>query len=683
MGPKPRSSARLFIRYALASLIPVLVLGVVLATSFRAETNAHAVSEARSQARLIAQTAIDPVLRSASLRHGVDHRERAELRRLSREVIGRGDVLRLRVRDLHGNIVFSNDGSGHDGPPDHAALTAASGRALALLTHLNADSADKYRSGTEAVEVYLPLERAHNAKRVGVLEIYLPYAPISRDVTSGLHRLYLELVIGLLVLYLVLFAITLSVGGVLRREAAINRFLAEHDVLTELPNRSLFRRRTASAIDAAARYSHPVAMAIVDLDRFKDVNDTLGHHSGDHLLTEIARRLAAQMRPGDTVARLGGDEFGLLVRNLEEPETVLWRLLEVIDREVEVSGLPVTVQASLGYVCAPDDGTNVDELMQRADVAMYAAKSQHLGLVRYDPSLDHYDAASLALVSELRRGIDNNELVLHYQPQADPRDGAVRAVETLIRWEHPDHGLLMPGQFLPLAEQTDVIDKLTTWVLRRALADLHPLLAAGELSVAVNVSARTIGRQSFAAEVIRLLHELRLPGDRLTVEVTETALMADPDRAGLVLSRLAKSGISISLDDFGSGQTSLGYLSALPLDELKIDRDFVTDMLQDHSHAAIVRSILELGHNLGLQVVAEGVETDPVRRSLAASGVDLIQGYFLARPMARNGLVAWLRARGGAQDMPLAAPAAPGVPIGPMAVPGMPSIALPAAAPVD
>jgi predicted signal transduction protein with EAL and GGDEF domain len=344
------------------------------------------------------------------------------------------------------------------------------------------------------------------------------------------------------------------------------------------------------------------------------------------------------------VARLGGDEFGLIVRSLDDAEPVLWRLLEIIDREVEISGLPVSVQASIGFVSAPEDGRDVDELMQRADVAMYAAKAHHTGVMRYDSSLDHYDAASLALVSELRRGIDNGELRLHYQPQTAAGDRTLRAIEALVRWQHPDQGLLMPDQFLSLAEQTDVIEKLTTWVLRTALAELKDLpVTDQELCVAVNVSARTIGRQSFATEVIALLNEFELPGRRLTIEVTETALMADPDRAAAVLSRLADAGVGISLDDFGRGQTSLGYLSALPLDELKIDRGFVTGMLDSPTHAAIVRSILELGHNLGLRVVAEGVETEPVLQTLIAAGCDVVQGFLLGQPMPAAELASWLR----------------------------------------
>jgi diguanylate cyclase (GGDEF)-like protein len=496
-----------------------------------------------------------------------------------------------------------------------------------------------------AVEVYLPLTAGRPAHRVAVLEIYLPYAPIRREVTAGLHQLYGELVAGLALLYVVLFAITASVSRGLRRAAELNAFLAEHDVLTDLPNRALFRRRAASAVALAGQSGRPAAIAIVDLDRFKDINDTLGHQNGDRLLTELARRLAASMRPGDTVARLGGDEFGVILLGVEDAEPVLWRLREVIDREVEISGLPLSVQASIGFVSIPVDGTETDELLQRADVAMYAAKARHAGVARYDEALDQYDATSLTLVTELRPAIADDQLVLHYQPQASFADGRVRSLEALVRWQHPTLGLLYPDRFLPLVEQTDLIDKLTTWVLSRALRDLRTLhrLDPG-LRVAVNVSARTIGRIAFAGEVIDQLVALDVSGERLIIEVTETDLLADPARAAEVLGALADAGVRTSLDDFGRGSTSLGYLSALPLDELKIDKSFVLDMLENTAHAAIVRSIIDLGHNLALQVVAEGVETADVHARLRDAGCDIAQGFLLARPMPLEALERWLPA---------------------------------------
>jgi diguanylate cyclase (GGDEF)-like protein len=639
----PRSTARLFTLYATITLIPVILLGIVLAISVRDEANQRGLAEGRSEAVLVAHTAVQPALDGRSLTHGLTGREREQLSRLGAMALARRETLRLRVRDLAGRIVFSADGSGQGIQPDDEALSAARGHLAALLTHVNSDANDNGHEGVAAVEVYVPLSAGAPARRVGVLELYLPYAPISRDVTAGLHQVYVDLGAGLAVLYLVLFAITASVSRGLRREAALNAFLAHHDTLTELPNRTLFHRRAEQALTAGARAGKPLAIAIIDLDHFKEVNDTLGHHNGDRLLSELAQRLDSSMRPYDTIARLGGDEFGVILRDAGDAEQVLWRLRGVIDDEIEVSGLPLSVQASIGFVLAPEDGGDVDSLLQRADVAMYVAKAQHNGVMRYDRSLDHYDAAKLSLVSELRHAIDAGELVLHYQPQATLAEDRVDAVEALVRWRHPTQGLLYPGTFMPLAEQTDVIDRLTSWVLRTALQEIDGLgPAAADLSVAVNVSARNIGRLTFAEDVIEILRAVDVPAERLIIEVTETALLTDPDHAAAVLAKLAAAGVRISIDDFGAGQTSLGYLSDLPIHELKIDRSFVTDMRSNEAHSAVVRSIIDLGHNLALRVVGEGVETEDVLARLRECECDIAQGFLLARPMPSDALGRWL-----------------------------------------
>jgi diguanylate cyclase (GGDEF)-like protein len=639
----PRSTARLFSLYAAISLVPVIVLGIVLAVNLRHDATQRGLAEGRSEAVLIAHTAVQPLLDGHSLSTGLTAQEGARLSRLGVMALARKEALRLRIRNLAGRVVFSADGSGLADKPDDEALDAARGRVVARLTRLNADANDAGHTGVASVEVYLPLDGATRGQRLGVLELYLPYAPISRDITAGLHRLYLDLAVGLAVLYLTLFAITASVSRGLRREAALNAFLAHHDTLTELPNRTLFHHRAEQALKEGARLGRKVAIAIIDLDHFKDVNDTLGHHNGDRLLTTLAQRLAANMRRYDTIARLGGDEFGVILRDAGEAEHVLWRLREVIDHEVDVSGLPLSVQASIGFVIAPDDADDADSLLQRADVAMYVAKAQHAGVLRYEASLDHYDASKLSLVSELRHAIDNGQLVLHYQPQATLAEGRTDAVEALVRWQHPEHGLLYPARFMPLAERTDVIDKLTAWVLRTALTEMDALGPPGaDLSVAVNVSARNIGRPAFAREVIEILEELRVPAERLIVEVTETALLTDPEHAAAQLAELAAAGVRISIDDFGRGHTSLGYLSDLPIHELKIDRSFVADMPDNQAHAAVVRSIIDLGHNLALRVVGEGVETEDILTRLRDCDCDIAQGFLLARPMPTEALARWL-----------------------------------------
>jgi diguanylate cyclase len=349
------------------------------------------------------------------------------------------------------------------------------------------------------------------------------------------------------------------------------------------------------------------------------------------------------MRPHDCVARLGGDEFGIILRDVSDPAEILWRVRTVIEHEVSVSGLPLSVDSSIGYVVAPEDGIDVDNLLQRADVAMYVAKEQHSGVVRYDESQNHYDASNLALIGELRQAIEIDALVLHYQPKATLANDRVEAVEALVRWRHPTLGLVYPDRFVPLAEQTDLIDKLTEWVLRQALGDLHALgPEMAHVTMAVNVSARNLARSGFADLVVRTLAEAEIEPERLVIEITETALLTDPEGASVVLARLDALGVNVSIDDFGSGQTSLGYLSTLPVHELKIDRSFIADMLVNPAHAAIVRSIVDLGHNLHLKVVGEGVESDAIWEILRASGCDSAQGYLLARPMPIEQLGLWL-----------------------------------------
>jgi diguanylate cyclase (GGDEF)-like protein len=641
-----RATVRLFAVYAIVSLIPIAILGFILAADFRSEAQSRGIDQARSEAHLIAQTAVEPLLGNASLSNGLPAAVRTRLRRLARQTVNRTGqgTLRLRLRDQTGRIVFSDDGTGFDDPVDDEAVDATHGETIAILTHLNTDETPRH-PGPRAVEIYLPLRAGSPVQTVGVLELYLSYAPINRDVAGLLSTMYRDLIIGLGALYVALLAISASVTRRLRRQSQVNARLAQYDTLTGLPNRSLFEQRATVALQTARRRGEAIAIAVLDLDRFKEINDTLGHHNGDEVLTEVARRLVAAAGPDMTVARLSGDEFGLVVPCKVNPEADLAEIRRVLERDLMVGGLTLSVQASVGYALAPADADDVGTLMRRADVAMYLAKAEHTGIARYDVRRDQYDAATLGLVAELRHAIDSDQLVLHYQPQRDLASGRTTAIEALVRWQHPTRGLLYPDTFLPLAEQTDLIDQLTRWVLRRALTDLQQLgEPAAELSEAVNVSARGIGRGELANDVIEILRDVAADPRRLVIEVTETTILADPARAAIELCRLTTAGVKISLDDFGQGQTSLGHLSALPLAELKIDRGFVGDMLEHPAHAAIVHSVIDLGHNLGLRVVAEGVETGEVLTHLSHRGCDLVQGYLLSRPVPLNRLADWLAA---------------------------------------
>ena len=463
---------RLLATYALVTAIPVVLLGVTLGASYRSEAQQRGVAEGRSEALLVAQTAVEPLLSGRPLAQGLTPSEKADLTRLVQRAVRSKDVLRLRLRDLAGNVVFSDDGTGFKERPEDEAIDAAHGATVARLTHLNADPNDTGPIGPLAVEVYQPLYAGPSENRVGVLELYLPYAPIAADVSAELRTLYRDLALGLGGLYLLLSAIWFSISRRLRSQVKVNKFLAEHDALTDLPNRSLFQSCAQDAVDHACRTDTHTALAIIDLDRFKEVNDTLGHHSGDEVLTKLAQRLADSTRPQDVVARLGGDEFGIVLRDVTNAEEALRRLRTIIEHEVEVSGLPLSIESSIGFVIAPDDGVDVGELLQHADVAMYFAKAQHTAVSRYDSTQDHYEASNLELVGSLRNAIEGGELVLHYQPKTTLDDGRVEAVEALVRWQHPTLGLLYPDSFIPLVEQTDLIDRLTEWVLRKALSDM-------------------------------------------------------------------------------------------------------------------------------------------------------------------------------------------------------------------
>jgi diguanylate cyclase (GGDEF)-like protein len=628
------STARLLLTYGALVLIPVVLLGATLALGIRGTATTRGLAEGRSEALLVAQTAVEPQLDGRPLGKGLSTRERTVMKRLSRRAIDDGHLLRLRLRDQHGRVVFASDDSGEDAGPDDEVSDAAEGHAVALLTRLNSDSNDTRPLGPDAVEVYLPLSAGHPARQIGVLEMYLPYAPIAADVDAGLRALYRDLGLGLLGLFVVLFIITLSVSRGLRRQLAVNAWSARHDALTGLPNRAFFLARVEEAAAQAGRTGRPALVAMMDLDHFKDLNDTLGHSRGDELLVKLARRLDAALTCPGTVARLGGDEFGIVLREVEDPQDALTRLATLVAEEIEVGGLPLSAAPSVGYVLVADAATSAETLMQRAEVAMYAAKADHTVVVEYSADQEHFAAADMELIAQMPQALREGQFTLHYQPQVDAASAEIVGAEALVRWEHPVHGLLPPGRFLPMAEQTDLIERLTAWVLDTALADARRLALYGAaMPISVNVSARSVVRPDFAQQVIDVLDAHGVPASLLVVEVTETTLLTNPERARETLARLDVAGVHVSMDDFGQGQTSLGYLADLPLRELKVDRSFVTGMADDPARTAIVRSVIDLGHHLGMRVVAEGVETTADLDAVRALGCDVAQGYHLGRPM--------------------------------------------------
>jgi diguanylate cyclase (GGDEF)-like protein len=433
------------------------------------------------------------------------------------------------------------------------------------------------------------------------------------------------------------------------RQALIAERLSLHDALTGLPNRVLFRTRTEQAIHVAARNRAGLAVMLLDLDRFKEINDTLGHHYGDEVLRQVGERLSGTLGEDDTVARLGGDEFAILLRSVESPmagAAVAAAVRLAIGQAFDVAGVRLELGASVGIASFPEHGQDVDVLMQRADVAMYQAKEGRTGVERYAPELDGNSVHRLTLASDLRGALERGEFVLHYQPKVDLRTERVMGAEVLLRWAHPTHGWLAPDDFVPLAEHTGVIVPLTGYVLENALRQVGGWRSAGiDLSVAVNLSARTLVERELPDQIEAMCRQWGVPTDRLVLEITESMVVADPTRTLAVLARLHELGVEISVDDFGTGYSSMEYLKRLPVKEVKIDRSFVTPMADDARDAAIVRCTIDLARSLGLRVVAEGVETTDVHERLAAMGCDQGQGFAISRALPAPQFTAWLTAQ--------------------------------------
>ncbi|MGZ4271908.1 MAG: putative bifunctional diguanylate cyclase/phosphodiesterase [Solirubrobacteraceae bacterium] len=416
---------------------------------------------------------------------------------------------------------------------------------------------------------------------------------------------------------------------------------ALHDALTGLPNRMRFQQLVDDAIsehDAGGRF----AVMLLDLNRFKEINDTLGHHYGDLCLQETTARLRAVLDDDDPVARLGGDEFAILIRS-DAPEAIAARLTAALQEPVHLDGFILEIDASIGIARFPEDGGDLETLLRRADVAMYTAKSRHLGHLFYSAEIDEYDPTRFALVADLRRAVESDELVLHYQPKLDVRSGTVTAVEALARWEHPRLGLLYPAAFIDLAEHTGLIRPLTHRVLEQAIRQCAEWHAGGlELQVAVNVSPRSLLDRTLPGAVAAALARSGLCAAQLKLEITETAIMVDPAAIGEVLDQLGTMGVALSIDDFGTGYSSLAHLRRLPVEEVKVDRSFVRNMVREDGDRAIVRAIVDLAANLGLAVVAEGVEDADTMHALAELGCDMVQGYYVSRPVPAAQLVQWL-----------------------------------------
>ena len=455
--------------------------------------------------------------------------------------------------------------------------------------------------------------------------------------------------VGIVLTGLTLLIFQYLIGELLKSKARGERLhhIATTDELTGLANRERFRARLDQRIASAEETDEKFAVMLLDLDRFKEVNDTLGHHFGDELLRDLGPRLAEAVGPDGLVARLGGDEFAVMpaeaTGDTDRLEAIARGLIRCVQQPVVVDDLTLDVGVSIGVARFPRDGHDPHSLLRSADVAMYAAKEAHSGCKVYAAALDRHSVRRLSVLSEFRRALDSDEIIVFYQPLMEMDGTQVHGAEGLVRWQHPELGLLPPSDFLPIVEQTGLIGPLTRHVLEQAVAQCAAWRQAGkDLTVSVNLSVRNLLDPDLPALIGDLLTLYALVPDALQLEITESMLMSDPDRSLFTLMRLNQLGVGLSVDDYGTGYSSLANLRRLPIDELKIDRSFVSPMLSDESDLIIVRSTINLGHDLGLKIVAEGVEDEATLHRLAGLGCDFAQGYHFSKPLAPKVFNEWI-----------------------------------------
>jgi diguanylate cyclase (GGDEF)-like protein len=672
--------ASLLTRFGVTSLLLTVVVGAVLSSLLGSVIEDRARQQAEDAALMAVRLGLQPQISRTDLAEGFDA---ARLSAVDEAVdhaaeefgsvdhkLAAFDPIEMKVFNRERTILY------HSEQPELVGETSNSGELRSALqgyvisgfAHSSDDGAGSEEGSRQLLEVYVPLQYHGAADPDGVIELYLPYAPVAAAVRDDVRTMTAALAISLAVFYLVVFRLIASASKRLRRQtdelhvsAERDRHQATHDALTGLPNWELMRDRLDRALATASRSDREVALLLIDLDRFKEINDTLGHSYGDKLLCQVGPRLQSALREGDTVARLGGDEFAVLlpvVEDVAEARAVALRLSAALHQAFEVNGVALDVEASIGIALSPWHGTDTEELLRNADIAMYAAKEMKAGAVVFEPT-EHITAPSrITVLGDLRRALEGtDELYLNYQPKYTLDRERIEGLEALLRWEHPTEGLIPPDEFIPVAEGTGIILPLTERVLTMALEQMRTWLDAGHaVPVAVNLSTRCLLDAGLPDLVARLLAEHRVPATLLRLEVTESAVMVDATRCMDVLQRLHDLGVKLSIDDFGTGYSSMSYLRRLPVDELKIDRSFVLGMTTTSQDAVLVRTAIDLGHNLGLTVVAEGVEGAEHVAALRELGCDIAQGYHYARPMAGGAMTELLARVGTIHDVPSVRP---------------------------
>ena len=638
---------RLVLRFAVSTCVALALAAAAILMVVRHLVTVQAEHAATAQARVVASSTLRSSLAASDFARPVDARRRAQLDELFRSGVLDEGVLVAELYAPNGTVTYSTD---------HRLIGR---RSAAQLSHIREALAGTVRGDAttipgahrKSLRTYAPVAVRGG---VGAVALFQDYGPIAHAASSTFLPTAGVFEAVLVLLFIALMPLLRRVTLRLRRQMEEIQHRALYDQLTELPNRNLFRDRVAQAIEVARRERGAVGVMFLDVDHFKEINDTLGHESGDELLRAVATRLRGQMRAGETLARLGGDEFAILcIGGADDALLLAERLHRALQEPFTVRDLPLEVAVSAGIAAFPGHGDEVDAVLRHADVAMYLAKSSHAGTALYDAAQDSSDAARLALAGELRRAIESQQLVLHFQPKAELDSGCIVGVEALVRWVHPERGFIPPNDFIPIAERTGLIKPLSRYVLAAALRQCGAWRAEGlDLHVAVNLTIPDLLDLELPSFIQELLVKHHVRPDQLELEITESTILADPFRVRQVLTGLNEAGLRIAIDDFGTGYSSLAYLRRLPVQTIKIDRSFVMDMCENTSDATIVRSTIDLARNLGLDVVAEGVETEATWAALRAHGCTLAQGYLISKPVAADELRALLAER--AQDVHVA-----------------------------
>jgi diguanylate cyclase (GGDEF)-like protein len=631
-------------RFALISLVGIALVATSVVVATAQVMRQQSISEGVRSAETLTDW-VGPMVPMEAFQAGVlDDTHRAALAEATDRLDG--SVLSLRLWNVDGIMLYDSASDSTSAFPNSGQLASAAimgEPAASIGAHLAAAGDLEVGSARTALDVYVPVRAGGHL--VGAAEVTFDHTPAADTQARAVRAIALAAGLGLLLLWLVLYRTVHTASQSLQRSAMDNARMALLDSLTGLPNRRMLLGRLERAVNAAHHGGPGVGILLLDIDRFKDINDTLGHDSGDDFLQQAADRLQATFRGRDLVARLGGDEFAVLlaVNTPAEAEKLAYRARAVFSEPFVLGGLAVHVATSIGVAVLPDHADDVRDLMRKADIAMYTAKQHRLGVALYDVAADGSSPSRLVLQGELHESLSRpGELMVHYQPKIDLVTGETVGLEALVRWLHPTRGWIGPSVFIPLAEQSGLIDEVTRFVLGEVVSQLARWPREDRLPIAVNLSAHTAANPEIVTIITTLLREHEVGPEHLQVEITETALVADRTRVVPVLEALDAAGVRVAIDDFGIGQTSIAQLRDLPVDVLKIDQLFVADLADEENGErarSVIKAMVDLAHSFGLQVVAEGVEDGTTAANLRSLDVDQAQGFWYSRAVPAEDVV--------------------------------------------